>query len=282
MSISNLYPVVTENFKMDGGACSGVVPKSIWSKHIEADENNMIPVTSRCLLIEAQDRLILIDTGMGDKQSEKFFSFYYRFGDDSLEKAFKDLGFEYSQVTDVIFTHLHFDHVGGAVKWGADGKTPELVFKNATHYCTKKQWDWALNPNPREKASFFPENFMPLYDSGHLELIHEPGKFIDGMKLEIFDGHTRGQIIPFIEYKNRTVVFMADFISSAFNVHVPFVSGYDIDPLLSMNEKQAFLEKALNNNYVLFFQHDYKNECCNIHKTEKGFRAKELFKLSDL
>lgn len=282
MSVTNLYPLIADNFKMDGGACSGVVPKALWSKHIKADENNMIPVTNRCLLIETGNRLILIDTGMGNKQSEKFFSFYYRFGDDSLEEGFEKLGFSFDQVTDVIITHLHFDHIGGAVKWGPDGETPELVFKNATHYCTKKQWDWALNPNPREKASFFKENFMPLYETGHLEFIHEPGEFIDGVYLEIFDGHTRGQIIPFIKYKDRTIVYTADFISSAFNVHIPFVSGYDIDPLLAMKEKEAFLEKALENNYVLFFEHDFDNECCNLHRTEKGIRAKETFKLSDI
>ncbi len=282
MSDTLLYPAVAENFKMDGGASFGVVPKSIWSKHIKADENNMIPVTSRCLLIETGNRLILIDTGMGNKQSEKFFSYYYRFGDESFEKSFRKLGFEFDRVTDVILTHLHFDHVGGGVKWADDGQTPELVFKNATYYCTKKQWDWALNPNPRERPSFFKENFMPLFETGHLEFIYEPGEFIDGVGFGIYDGHTRGQIIPFVRYKNRTVVFMADFIPSAFNIHIPFISGYDIDPLLSMKEKETFLEKALENDYVLFFEHDYFNECCNLKKTEKGFRANEIFRLSDL
>ncbi len=282
MGVSNLYPVIAENFKMDGGACFGVVPKSLWSKQVEADENNMIPITSRSLLIEAGNRLILIDTGMGDKQSKKFFGYYYIFGDDSFEKAFKELGYDFSQITDVILTHLHFDHVGGAVKWADDRQTPELVFKNATYYCSKKQWDWALNPNPREKASFFKENFMPLFESGHLEFIHESGVFIDGVNLEIFDGHTRGQIIPFIKYKNRTIVFMADFISSVFNIPVAYISGFDIDPLLAMKEKELFLKEALDNNYVLFFEHDYFNECCNLKETEKGIRANEVFKLSDL
>ncbi len=282
MSVKSLNTVIAENFKMDGGACFGVVPKSLWSKQVKADENNMIPVTNRCLLIEAGNRIILIDTGMGDKQSEKFFSYYYRFGDDSLKKSFEKHGFSFDQVTDVIITHLHFDHIGGAVKWADDGQTPKLVFKNATHYCTKKQWDWALNPNPREKASFFKENFMPLFETGHLEFIHEPGEFIDGIRLEIFDGHTRGQIVPFIQYKNRTVVFAADFIPSAYNVHIPFVAGYDIDPLLAMQEKETFLEKAVDNNYILFFEHDYITECCTVNKTEKGFRVKDTFRLEDI
>ncbi len=282
MSVTSLNPVIAENFKMDGGASFGVVPKTIWNKFVEADENNMIPVTSRCLLIETGNRIILIDAGMGNKQSEKVFSYYYRFGDESFEKAFEEIGFDFDQVTDVILTHLHFDHVGGAVKWAADGKTPELAFNNATYYCTKKQWDWALKPNPREKPSFLKENFMPLFETGQLEFIYEPGEFINGVKFEIYDGHTRGQLIPFIRYKNHTVVFMADFIPSAYNIHIPYISGYDIDPLLVMKEKETFLEKALDNNYVLFFEHDYFNECCNLHRTEKGFRANKTFRLSDL
>lgn len=282
MSVSKLHPVIAENFKLDGGACFGVVPKSVWSKQVEADENNMIPLTNRCMLIEAGNRLILIDTGMGDKQSAKFFSFYYLFGDDSLKKSLNKLGIEFNQITDVILTHLHFDHAGGAVKWAEDGETPELVFKNATYYCTKKQWDLAVKPNPREKASCFKENFMPLFETGHMEFIHEPGEFIDGVRLEIFDGHTKGQLIPVIKYKDRTIVYGADFIPSVTNVPTAYISGFDTDPLLAMEEKEAFLERALNNDYILFFEHDYYHECCNLKRTEKGIRPNETFKLSDI
>ncbi len=282
MNSIKLYPIIADNFKMDGGACFGVVPKTMWSKHVEADEKNLIPVTSRCLLVETDNRLILIDTGMGDKQSEKFFSYYYCFGDDSLEKSFKKYGFTFDQVTDVIITHLHFDHIGGAVKWGKDGKTPELVFKNATYYCTKKQWDWAVNPNARERPSYLKENFMPLFEAGHLEFIHEPGEFTDGIFLKIFDGHTRGQIVPIIKYKNHTVVYAADFIPSALNVPVGYLAGYDIDPLTAMKEKEEFLKEALDNNYILFFEHDIANECGNLKMTDKGIRLNETFKLADI
>jgi glyoxylase-like metal-dependent hydrolase (beta-lactamase superfamily II) len=277
-----LVPVIAENFKMDGGACFGVVPKSIWQKHIPADENNMIPMVSRCLLVDTGQRLILIDTGMGDKQSEKFFSYFHLFGDDSIEKSFREAGYTFGQVTDVILTHLHFDHVGGALKYGEDGQTPETVFPNATYYCTKEQWDWALNPNPREKAAYFPENLLPLYDKGQLEFIHEPGTFCDGVELEIMHGHTRGQIVPVIDYKGRKLVFTADFIASVVNVPVPYVPSYDIDPLTAMKEKEAFLTRAAKDDYVLFFEHDYYNECCNLEETPKGVRVKDIFKFSEL
>lgn len=277
-----LFPVIAENFKMDGGACFGVVPKTIWEKYVQADENNMIPLASRCLLADTGDRRILADVGMGDKQSEKFFSFYHLFGNDSLEKSLAAHGYKPEDITDVILTHLHFDHVGGAVKWAEDGKTPVLTFPNATYYCSKLQWDTAMEPNPREKASYFMENLLPLYDSGHLEFIHEEGPFCEGVYLEIKNGHTLGQVVPIFDYKGRKVVFMADFIASVGNIPLPYIPSFDIDPVLSMEEKEEFLNRAVANNYVLFFEHDYDNECCTVKDTPKGVRAADIFTLDRL
>ncbi len=277
-----LFPVVAENFKMDGGACFGVVPKSIWQKQVPADENNMISMTSRCLLVDTSDRLILIDTGMGNKQSEKYFSHFHRFGQQTLATSFEQAGYDFEQVTDVILTHLHFDHVGGALSWDPDGKTFETVFPNATYYCSKQQWDWAMNPNPREKAAYFPENILPLYQKGLMEFIHEDGTFCQGVDLEIKNGHTRGQIIPLIEYKGRKIVYAADFIPMVINVPLPYVPSFDVNPLVSMEEKEEFLVRAARGNYVLFFEHDYYNECCTVMQSEKGIRVKEIFKFKDL
>lgn len=277
-----LIPVVAEYFRMDGGACFGVVPKTIWSKHVASDENNLIPIASRCLLADTGDRLILVDTGMGNKQSEKFFGYYHVTGGNDLTQAIIHAGYRPEQVTDVILTHLHFDHVGGAVKWGTDGKTPELVFPRATYYCAREQWDWAMNPNPREKASYFEENFLPLYESGHLEFIDEGGAFCPGVDLEIKHGHTRGQIIPVFDYKDKKVAFMADFIASVLNIPLPYVPAFDIDPLTSMKEKDAFFRRIKGDDYVLFFQHDYANECCTIMETPKGIRANEVFTLASI
>ncbi len=276
-----LYPIVAENFKMDGGACFGVVPKSVWEKYVTADENNMIPLASRCLLADTGDRRILVDVGMGDKQSEKFFSYYYLFGDDSLEGNLAKHGYKPEDITDVVLTHLHFDHVGGAVKWAEDGKTPELTFPNATYYCTKKQWDTAMDPNPREKASYFEENLLPMYESGRLEFIHEEGFLCDGVYLEIKNGHTVGQIVPVFDYKGRKVAFMADFIASVGNIPLAYVPSFDIDPVLSMEEKKSFLQRAVDEDYILVFEHDYDNECCTVKQTPKGARAKDIFTLSE-
>jgi glyoxylase-like metal-dependent hydrolase (beta-lactamase superfamily II) len=277
-----IFSVTADQWRMDGGACFGVVPKTVWGKHVPSDENNKIPISTRCLLVDTGDRLILFDTGMGNKQSEKFFSYYYLFGEEGLEKSFKALGYTFEQVTDVVFTHLHFDHVGGALRWGPDGKTPEPVFPNATHYCSKEHWDWAMDPNPREKASFFPENYLPLFESGRLEFIHEEGEFCPGVHLTIKNGHTRGQIIPVVDYKGRKVVFTADFIAAVLNIPLAYVPSFDIEPLISMQEKESFYKEALAQDYVLFFQHDFDHECCTLEMTPKGVRAKEIFKLSDL
>jgi glyoxylase-like metal-dependent hydrolase (beta-lactamase superfamily II) len=277
-----VFSVVADYWKMDGGACFGVVPKTVWGKHVPSDENNKIRIATRCMLVDTGDRLILFDTGMGDKQSDKFFSYYQLFGNESLERSFEGLGYSFDQVTDVVFTHLHFDHVGGALRWAGDGKPPEPVFPHATHYVSREQWEWAMNPNPREKASFFPENYLPLYESGRLELIHGEGSFCDGVYLSLKHGHTRGQIIPIVDYKGRKVVFTADFIAALLNIPLAYVPAFDIEPLTSMKEKEAFYREALENDYVLFFQHDFDNECCTLQNTPKGVRAGEVFRLKDM
>jgi glyoxylase-like metal-dependent hydrolase (beta-lactamase superfamily II) len=277
-----LYPIIADNFKLDGGACFGVVPKSLWSRFVEADENNMIKITNRCLLVDTGSRVILIDTGLGRKQSQDFFDYFYLFGDDTLKKSIEKAGYSLDKVTDVILTHLHFDHVGGAVQWAEDGKTPEPVFKNATYYCSKAQYDAALNPNAREKASFFKENFVPLYESGQLKFIDENGNFCPGIDIEIKNGHTQGQIIVLIDYKGKKVAYMGDFIAAVLNIPLPYVPAYDVLPLLSMKEKEEFLKRAADNDYVLFFEHDFDNECCNLKHTPKGVRHNEMFKLNSL
>lgn len=277
-----LVPIIPECFKLDGGACFGVVPKSIWSKHVPSDENNMVNITSRCLLVDTGERKILIDTGLGNKQSDKYFSYFYLFNRKGLEKALEEKGYRVEDITDVIITHLHFDHVGGAVKWAEDVKTPVAVFPNATYFCSKSQWDAAQNPNPREKASFHKENYQSLYDEGRLEFIFENTSFCEGVEVEIKDGHTLGQIVPVITYKNRKVAFTADFIATALNIPLPYVPSFDVDPVKSMEEKEEFLHRALNEDYILVFEHDYYHECCTLEKTEKGIRAGEILSLQDI
>ncbi len=281
MSHIKLFTVTPECFKLDGGACFGVVPKSIWEKYVTADENNLIPLSSRCMLADTGDRVILVDVGIGNKQSEKFFSYYYLFENIGLERALAEKGYTCEQVTDVILTHLHFDHVGGAVKWAADGKTPELVFPNATYYCSKSQWNTAMQPNPREQASYFEENLKPIFDSGQLEFIEEEGPFCDGVYLEIKNGHTEGLIVPVFHHNGGKVVFMADFIAATYNIPLAYIPSFDINPVLSMEEKKEFLKRAVEQNYVLVFQHDYDNECCTLKDTPKGVRPDKIFKLAD-
>lgn len=277
-----LVPIIPECFKLDGGACFGVVPKSIWSKHVPSDENNMVNITSRCLLVDTGERKILIDTGLGNKQSDKYFSYFYLFNRKGLEKALDENGYRVEDITDVIITHLHFDHVGGAVKWAEDGKTPVAVFPNATYFCSKSQWDAAQNPNPREKASFHKENYQSLYDEGRLEFIFENTSFCEGVEVEIKDGHTRGQIVPVITYKNRKVAFTADFIATVLNIPLPYVPSFDVDPVKSMEEKEEFLHRAVKEDYILVFEHDYYHECCTLEKTEKGIRAGNILSLQDI
>ena len=259
-----LYPIEAGNFKLDGGAMFGVVPKSIWKKTNPSDSNNMIDMASRCLLIEDGKRLTLIDAGMGTKQTEKFFSYYYRWGDYDLVSSIKKAGFSCDDVTDVIYTHLHFDHCGGGSVWDKTKSFYKPLFKNAKYWSNKSHWGWAKNPNPREKASFLSENLFPIESSGALSFVseHDTGfKHKQELNLEIMfvNGHTEKQMIPKIQYQNKTIVFAADLIPTSGHLPVPYIMGYDVKPLVSMSEKEAFLNNAVKNNYYLFLEHDAHN-----------------------
>ena len=284
-----LYSIETGLFKLDGGAMFGVVPKSIWNKLNPADENNLCTWTMRCLLIEDGDRLILIDNGIGNKQSEKFFGHYYLHGDNSLEKSLAAHGFSKDDITDVLLTHLHFDHCGGSIIRDGDKLIP--AFKNATYWSNLEHWNWAVYPNEREKASFLKENILPIQKSGQLKFIDlvdtEDDKlgeasFADNISVRFVNGHTEKMMLPQIKYKDKTIVFMADLLPSIAHIPLPYVMAYDMQPLKTLSEKKLFLNEALDNNYILFFEHDAQHECCTLHQTEKGIRENEIFKLSDV
>ena len=281
-----IYPLNTGNFKLDGGAMFGVVPKSLWSRTNPADANNMCDWSMRSMLIEDGDRLILIDTGMGDKQSEKFFSHYYMSGDDSLIGNIHKLGFSEHDITDVFLTHLHFDHCGGAVQWNKDRTGFIPVFKNAIYWSTESHWKWATEPNPREKASFLSENILPLQESGQLKFVNRTGDFtkdvFQNFDVLFVDGHTESMMIPHIQYQGKTVVFMADLLPSVGHIPLPYVMGYDTRPLLTMSEKEIFLNTAVEKEYVLFLEHDSVNQLCTLQQTEKGVRLKETFDFNEL
>ena len=276
----NVFSVETGNFKLDGGAMFGVVPKVIWQKTNPADSGNFCNWAMRCLLIEDGNKLILVDTGIGDKQHEKFFSHFHLNGDATLEKSLGNLGFHCNDITDVLLTHLHFDHVGGAVK--REGEKFALTFPNAEYWSNKKHWDWALKPNSREKASFLGENMLPIEELGHLNFIKNGDELGGNIELLMVDGHTEQQMIPIVNYKNRKIVFCADLIPSIGHLKVPYIPSYDVRPLVTMQEKSVFLKKALEENYVLFFEHDAYNECCTLKSSEKGIRVDTQFKLTDL
>ncbi len=285
-----LHTIHTGFFKLDGGAMFGVVPKTIWNKSNPADANNLCSWAIRCLLIEDGNRLILVDTGIGTKQDEKFFSHYYLYGDQDLDDSLKACGFDREDITDVFLTHLHFDHCGGAII----RKGGQLVpgFPNATYWSNEEHWSWATEPNEREKASFLKENILPIRDNGRLQMIQVPAmekdgelavtRFDDGFRIRFVNGHTRAMMLPQLIYKGRTIVFMADLLPSAGHLPIPYVMAYDMFPLTSLMEKKAFLEEALAGDYVLFFEHDPFNECCTLQKTEKGIRVKDFFLLKDL
>jgi glyoxylase-like metal-dependent hydrolase (beta-lactamase superfamily II) len=281
-----LHPINTGNFQLDGGAMFGVVPKVLWQKTNPADANNMCDWAMRCLLIEDGDKLILIDTGIGDKQSEKFFSHYYLSDTSSLENSLKMKGFSLDDITDVFLTHLHFDHCGGAIKWNKDRTKLEPVFKNAHYWSTENHWKWATEPNPREKASFLSENIIPLQESGQLQFIKRNGNFTENVfnnfDVLFVDGHTESMMVPHIKYKGKTLVFMADLLPSAGHIPLPYVMGYDTRPLLTMGEKEHFLNKAADENFILFMEHDSVNECISLKQTEKGVRLNESFRFQDI
>jgi len=276
-----LYSIETGNFKLDGGAMFGVVPKSIWQKTNPADENNLCPLAMRSLLIEDGKRLILVDTGIGNKQSQKFLNYYYLHGDFSLEKSLAKHGFSKDDITDVFLTHLHLDHVGGAIERNAESLVP--TFKNAIYWSNQKHWNWAIHPNDREKASFLKENIIPIEESGQLKFIEEhQTEFIPGFNIKFTFGHTDAMMLPQLTYKGKTVLFAADLVPTAGHLPVPYVASYDVFPLTSMEEKKLLLSEAYNNNYILLFEHDAVNECCTLTETEKGIRMKESFKLEDI
>lgn len=283
-----LYPIETGNFKLDGGAMFGVVPKTLWNRTNPADENNMIDMAARCLLIEDGDKLILIDTGMGEKQSEKFFSYYYRWGDHSIDKSLKKYGFHRDDITDVFMTHLHFDHCGGSIQWNKDRTGYEPAFKNARFWSNKEHWLWATQPNAREKASFLKENIIPMEQSGQLHFLErkdtETFKQSENLPFGVLfvDGHTDKQMIPHITYKDKTLVFMADLLPTAGHIPLPYVMGYDTRPLLTLPEKDKFLKQAADENFFLFLEHDAHNEIINLKNTEKGVRLDQTFTFNEL
>ncbi len=290
-----LHVINTGNFKLDGGAMFGVVPKMLWSKTNPADEINMCNWAMRCLLIEDGNRLILIDNGLGNKQDAKFYSHYFLFGTDTLENSIKSAGFHADDVTDMFMTHLHFDHCGGGVIYKKELNTFETVFKNATYWSHAEQWEWAINPNAREKPSFIKENILPIMESGQLKFIDggivggERGtnefslskQLGDNISVMITRGHTDAMMIPHIKYKGKTIVYMSDFLPSTGHIPLPYVMSYDTRPLLTLAEKEVFMNRAADEEYILFFEHDIVNECCTVQRTEKGIRLKEIFTLKE-
>jgi len=273
-----LHVINTGNFKLDGGAMFGVVPKSIWSKTNPADENNMCSWSMRCLLVEFEDRKILIDTGIGDKQSEKFFKYFYLHGSNSLLKSLENINISTDEITDVFFTHLHFDHCGGAIL--KKKNKYKLLFKNATYLTNITHWELANNPNNREKASFLKENFNLIAEQKKLKFINE-GLLYKNIDVRFFHGHTAAQMIPIIHYNNKKIVFMADLLPSIGHIPLPYIMGYDTQPLITLKEKKQFLEEAADNHYILFLEHDYNYECCTVIKTEKGVQVNKFGKLND-
>ncbi len=283
-----LYPIECGNFKLDGGAMFGVVPKTIWSKTNPADERNMIELTMRCLLIENGNRLILIDTGIGNKQPESFFRHYYLWGEDTLDNSLKKAGFHRDDITDVFLTHLHFDHCGGSVQWNSSRTSYEPTFKNALFWSNQAHWEWATRPNAREKASFLPENILPIQESGQLRLIpilgtgnYQPCPEL-GFDILFVNGHTEKQMLPHLHYQGKTIVFAADLIPTVGHIPLPYIMGYDTRPLLTLEEKAEFLQDAAINNYFIFLEHDPYHEICTLQQTEKKVALKETYSFREL
>lgn len=282
-----IYPIETGNFKLDGGAMFGVVPKSLWSRTKPADENNMCSWSMRCMLVEYSDRLVLIDTGIGDKQSEKFFSHYYLFGDATLKKSIEALGFGLDEITDVFLTHLHFDHCGGAIRFNASKERYEPTFPNATYWSNDEHWQWATEPNPREQASFLKENILPIQESGQLKFVKRNGRWsaeplFPDFEIFFVDGHTESQMIPHINYQGKRLIYTADLLPSTSHIPMPYVMGYDVRPLETMKEKAIFLDHAVQEEAILFLEHDIDHVCARVHQTEKGIRLKDTFDFSEI
>lgn len=282
-----LYPIEAGNFKLDGGAMFGVVPKTLWNRTNPADENNLIDIAARCLLIEDGDRLILIDTGMGNKQSDKFFGYYSLWGNHSIDKSLEKNGFHRDDITDVFMTHLHFDHCGGSVIWNKDKTGYEVAFKNAKYWTNENHWEWATKPNNREKASFLHENIIPMQESGHLNFIKRSQSALLekselGFGIFFADGHTEKQMIPMINYNGETFCFMADLLPTAGHIPLPYVMGYDTRPLLTLDEKEIFLEMAAEKNFKLILEHDAHNEIITVKNTEKGIRLNEVLTFNEV
>ena len=282
-----LYPIEAGHFKLDGGAMFGVVPKSLWQRTNPADSNNMIDIAARCLLIENGDKLMLIDTGMGNKQSEKFFSYYHLWGDYDLDTSLKNFGFHRDDITDVFMTHLHFDHCGGSVQWNTKRTGYEPAFKNAIFWSNFNHWQWATKPNNREKASFLEENILPMQASGQLQFVSLSDKAVInntelGFDIFLADGHTEKQMIPMIQFDGKTICFMADLLPTAGHLPLPYVMGYDTRPLLTLDEKELFLNLAADKGYYLFLEHDAHNQIITVKHTEKGVRLNETFTCYDI
>ena len=283
----NLFPINAGNLKLDGGAMFGVVPKSIWQRTNPADANNMIDIATRCLLIEDGNRLKLVDNGMGNKQSDKFYSYYHPWGDFNLDKSLKAHGFHRDDITDVFVTHLHFDHCGGSIQWNKDKTAYEPAFKNAHFWSNKDHWKWATEPNRRERASFLKENIIPMEESGQLKFTSLPEDNLlknSELSFDIFfaNGHTDKQMIPLIKYQDKTIAFMADLLPTAGHLPIPYVMGYDTRPLLTLDEKEIFLNMAAEHNFYLFLEHDAHNEIITVQKTEKGVRLKNIYTTQDI
>lgn len=276
-----LFPVYISNFKLDGGAMFGVVPKILWKKQYPCDENNYCSWALRSLVYDNGKQRIMVDNGYGDKQDEKFFSFVHLHGGFGLEGALEKYGYKPEDITDMVISHLHYDHCGGGVKNSTTGTGFEMVFPNATYWVSKQQWEWAMNPNKREATAYLEENILPMQESGQLKFIEENIELYPGFNVRLYNGHTAGQIIPFISYQGKTVVYMADLIPSSAHINLAWNMSYDVRPLITLKEKEQFLKEAYENDYILFLEHDAYNECCTIEKTKKGYRAKETFTLEE-
>jgi len=282
-----IHALNTGNFKLDGGAMFGVVPKSIWNKTNPSDSNNMCDWAMRSLLIENDNKLILIDTGIGEKQDDKFFSHFYLSDCQNIEKKINQFGYSKTDITDVMLTHLHFDHCGGAIEWNSSRSGYQTTFQNATYWSTETHWKWAIEPNAREKASFLRENILPIEESGQLKFIDRNGfntkeNIFNNIDVIFVDGHTESMMLPIISMNGKKIVFMADLIPSIGHIPLPYIMGYDTRPLLTLNEKEKFLIEAFENEYILFFEHDYMNECCTLKSTDRGIRVDQTFRLNEL